>query len=100
MTKIIAILSQCTKADALLLSFNLKVIAKKLSPEEIKGLKQMFNNMDTDKSGTITVEELKIGLTKLGSKITEAEVQKLMEAVSSFLFCFTLHHRLSISRFH
>ncbi|KAK8449385.1 hypothetical protein SEVIR_7G209500v4 [Setaria viridis] len=59
----------------------LKVIAENLSPEEIKGLKQMFNNMDTDKSGTITVEELKEGLTKLGSKISEAEVQKLMEAV-------------------
>uniref|UniRef100_A0ACD5USF4 Uncharacterized protein n=1 Tax=Avena sativa TaxID=4498 RepID=A0ACD5USF4_AVESA len=59
----------------------LKVIAENLSPEEIKGLKQMFNNMDTDKSGTITVEELKIGLAKLGSKISEAEVQKLMEAV-------------------
>ncbi|KAL6652234.1 hypothetical protein ACP70R_011159 [Stipagrostis hirtigluma subsp. patula] len=59
----------------------LKVIAENLSPEEINGLKQMFNNMDTDRSGTITVEELKEGLTKLGSKITEAEVQKLMEAV-------------------
>ncbi|CAL5015465.1 unnamed protein product [Urochloa decumbens] len=59
----------------------LKVIAENLSAEEIKGLKQMFNNMDTDKSGTITVEELKEGLTKLGSKISEAEVQKLMEAV-------------------
>ena len=56
----------------------------------------MFNNMDTDKSGTITVEELKIGLTKLGSKISEAEVQKLMEAVRSFFFCFTLHHKLSV----
>ena len=40
----------------------------------------MFNNMDTDKSGTITVQELKAGLTKLGSKISEAEVQKLGEA--------------------
>ncbi|CAD6221456.1 unnamed protein product [Miscanthus lutarioriparius] len=52
-----------------------------LTEDEIKGLKQMFNNMDTDKSGTITVQELKAGLTKLGSKISEAEVQKLMEAV-------------------
>jgi calcium-dependent protein kinase len=41
----------------------------------------MFNNIDTDKSGTITVEELKEGLMKLGSKISQAEVQKLMEAV-------------------
>lgn len=67
-------------------SFHLKVIAENLSPEEIKGLKQMFNNMDTDRSGTITVEELKVGLTKLGSRISEAEVQKLMEAVRSFAF--------------
>ncbi|KAG8044271.1 hypothetical protein GUJ93_ZPchr0137g29189 [Zizania palustris] len=59
----------------------LKVIAKNLSADEIKGLKQMFNNMDTDRSGTITVEELKVGLTKLGSKISEAEVRNLLEAV-------------------
>jgi calcium-dependent protein kinase len=58
-----------------------KVIAENLTEDEIKGLKQMFNNMDTDRSGTITVEELKDGLAKLGSKISEAEVQKLMEAV-------------------
>ncbi|CAO2149482.1 unnamed protein product [Urochloa humidicola] len=41
----------------------------------------MFNNLDTDRSGTIEVEELKEGLRKLGSNISEAEVQKLMEAV-------------------
>lgn len=39
--------------------------------------------MDTDNSGTITYEELKTGLTQLGSKLTEGEVQQLMEAVSS-----------------
>lgn len=75
-------------------SFHGKVIAENLSPEEIKGLRQMFNNMDTDKSGTITVEELKEGLTKLGSKISEAEVQKLMEAVR-LLFRFTFSLSLS-----
>ncbi|XP_077220002.1 calcium-dependent protein kinase 29 [Tasmannia lanceolata] len=58
----------------------LKVIAENLSEEEIKGLKQMFNNMDTDKSGTITYEELKTGLSRLGSKLTEAEVKQLMDA--------------------
>ncbi|KAK1605663.1 hypothetical protein QYE76_029336 [Lolium multiflorum] len=55
-----------------------KSTAEKISPEEIEGLKQMFRNMDTDKSGKITHEELRIGLA---SKISEAEVQKLMEAV-------------------
>ncbi|KAL9384278.1 hypothetical protein Peur_024601 [Populus x canadensis] len=58
----------------------LKVIAENLSEEEIKGLKTMFTNMDTDKSGTITYEELKTGLARLGSKLSEAEVKQLMEA--------------------
>ncbi|KAK7280781.1 hypothetical protein RJT34_25848 [Clitoria ternatea] len=58
----------------------LKVIAENLSEEEIKGLKQMFNNMDTDRSGTITYDELKSGLTKLGSKLSESELRQLMEA--------------------
>lgn len=58
----------------------LKVIAENLSEEEIKGLKAMFTNMDTDKSGTITYEELKSGLARLGSKLSEAEVKQLMDA--------------------
>ncbi|WOG89974.1 hypothetical protein DCAR_0209215 [Daucus carota subsp. sativus] len=58
----------------------LKVIAESLSEEEIKGLKSMFANMDTDKSGTITYEELKSGLARLGSKLSELEVQQLMDA--------------------
>ncbi|KAL2468206.1 calcium-dependent protein kinase 29 [Forsythia ovata] len=58
----------------------LKVIAENLSEEDIKGLKQMFDNMDTDGSGTITFEELKTGLSMLGSKLSEAEIRQLMEA--------------------
>ncbi|OIT18834.1 calcium-dependent protein kinase 33, partial [Nicotiana attenuata] len=56
------------------------IIAENLSAEEIHGLKAMFHNIDTDNSGTITYEELKSGLAKLGSKLTEAEVKQLMEA--------------------
>ena len=33
--------------------FGLQVIAESLSEEEIKGLKTMFANMDTNQSGTI-----------------------------------------------
>ncbi|KAI5058272.1 hypothetical protein GOP47_0026442 [Adiantum capillus-veneris] len=58
----------------------LKVIAESLSEEEIMGLKQMFKSMDTDNSGTITLEELKIGLAKQGSKLAEHEVRQLMDA--------------------
>jgi calcium-dependent protein kinase len=61
----------------------MQVIASNLNEEEIKGLKQMFSNMDTDNSGTITYEELKAGLAKLGSKLSEAEVKQLMDAVST-----------------
>jgi calcium-dependent protein kinase len=58
----------------------LKVIAEGLSEEEIKGLKTMFETMDSDRSGSITYEELKTGLHRLGSKLSEAEVKQLMEA--------------------
>ncbi|KAI4388365.1 hypothetical protein MLD38_000699 [Melastoma candidum] len=58
----------------------LKVIAENMSEEDIQGLKAMFANIDTDKSGTITYEELKTGLARLGSKLTEAEVRQLMDA--------------------
>ncbi|KAH0920213.1 hypothetical protein HID58_027878 [Brassica napus] len=58
----------------------LKVIAENLSEEEIKGLKQMFKNIDTDGSGTITFDELRTGLHRLGSKLTESEIKQLMEA--------------------
>ncbi|GLJ44844.1 hypothetical protein SUGI_0943380 [Cryptomeria japonica] len=58
----------------------LKVIAENLSEEEIMGLKEMFKTMDTDNSGTITYEELKTGLARLGSRISDPEVRQLMDA--------------------
>ena len=41
--------------------------------------------IDTDNSGTITFDELKDGLKRVGSELTENEIQALMEAVSSLL---------------
>ena len=35
-------------------------------------------SIDTDHSGTITVEELKVGLRKQGSTVTEAELADLV----------------------
>lgn len=58
-----------------------QVIAESLSEEEIVGLKEMFESMDTDNSGTITLEELKVGLARQGSRISDNEVKQLMEAV-------------------
>ncbi|EXC10389.1 Calcium-dependent protein kinase 17 [Morus notabilis] len=61
----------------------LRVIAGCLSEEEIMGLKQMFKAMDTDNSGTITLEELKQGLAKQGTRLSELEVKQLMEAADA-----------------
>ncbi|KAJ6424610.1 hypothetical protein OIU84_025397 [Salix udensis] len=61
----------------------LRVIAGYLSEEEIMGLKEMFKGMDTDNSGTITLEELKQGLAKQGTKLSEYEAKQLMEAADA-----------------
>ncbi|KAA3485156.1 Calcium-dependent protein kinase 11 [Gossypium australe] len=54
--------------------------AERLSEEEIGGLKELFKMIDTDSSGTITYQELKDGLKKVGSELMESEIKSLMEA--------------------
>nr|KJB75530.1 hypothetical protein B456_012G045700 [Gossypium raimondii] len=58
----------------------LRVIAERLSEEEIGGLKELFKMIDTDNSGTITYEELKDGLKRVGSELMESEIKDLMDA--------------------
>ncbi|MBA0587897.1 calcium-dependent protein kinase 26 [Gossypium raimondii] len=58
----------------------LRVIAQRLSQEEIAGLKEMFKMIDTDNSGQITFEELKAGLQSFGASLPESEFQALMQA--------------------
>ncbi|KAJ7563894.1 hypothetical protein O6H91_03G129300 [Diphasiastrum complanatum] len=58
----------------------LRVIAERLSEEEIAGLKELFKMMDTDSSGSITYEELKAGLKKVGSELVDSEIRALMDA--------------------
>lgn len=60
----------------------MQFIAERLSDEEIGGLKEMFKMMDTDNSETITFEELKEGLKKVGSELMESEIKSLMDAVN------------------
>ncbi|RWW16522.1 hypothetical protein GW17_00019580 [Ensete ventricosum] len=57
------------------------VIAESLSEEEIGGLKELFKMIDTDNSGTITFDELKEGLRRVGSELMESEIHALMDAV-------------------
>lgn len=64
--------------------FHEQVIAESLSEEEIAGLREMFQAMDTDNSGAITFDELKAGLRRYGSTLKDTEIRDLMDAVS---FC-------------
>lgn len=62
---------------------SLQIIAENLSEEEIAGLKEMFKMIDTDNSGQITFEELKVGLKRFGANLNESEIYDLMQAVST-----------------
>jgi len=66
-----------------------QVIAERLSEEEIGGLKELFRMLDADNSGTITLEELKEGLKRVGSELMESEIKDLMDAVRYIVcYCF------------
>ncbi|PIN16702.1 Ca2+/calmodulin-dependent protein kinase, EF-Hand protein superfamily [Handroanthus impetiginosus] len=58
----------------------LRVIAEHLSVEEVAGIKEGFQLMDTGNKGKIDINELRAGLHKLGHQIPEADLQALMEA--------------------
>lgn len=77
-----AVLSRLKQFSAMnkLKKMALRVIAERLSDEEIGGLKEMFKMIDTDNSETITFEELKEGLKKVGSELMESEIKSLMDA--------------------
>ncbi|KAH7435153.1 hypothetical protein KP509_06G052400 [Ceratopteris richardii] len=57
-----------------------KVIAEKMSEEEIIGLKELFKSMDTDNSGTLSLDELKKGFASQGSLVAEEEAAELLNA--------------------
>ncbi len=42
------------------------------------GLKELFKSIDEDKSGTITVAEMRKALSQWGHKISEEDLEKLM----------------------
>ncbi|XP_059646304.1 calcium-dependent protein kinase 32-like [Cornus florida] len=58
----------------------LRVIAEHLSVEEVAGIKEGFKLMDTSNKGKINIDELRVGLHKLGHQIPDTDIQILMEA--------------------
>jgi calcium-dependent protein kinase len=59
----------------------MKVIAGGMSPEEIAGLRTIFEEIDADGSGTITVDELKAAMAKRGSAVARAEMEALLTSI-------------------
>ncbi|KAJ6864489.1 calcium-dependent protein kinase 32-like [Populus alba x Populus x berolinensis] len=57
----------------------LRVIAEHLSVEEVAGIKEGFQLMDTGNKGKINIDELRVGLQKLGQQVPETDLQILME---------------------
>ncbi|KAK3132959.1 hypothetical protein QOZ80_6AG0530080 [Eleusine coracana subsp. coracana] len=58
----------------------LGVVAMNLPAEEIDKYNEMFQKMDKDKDGNLTLEELKEGLQINGHPVPEAEIKMLLEA--------------------
>ncbi|KAH0912302.1 hypothetical protein HID58_035623 [Brassica napus] len=59
----------------------LRVIAEHLSDEEASGIREGFQIMDTNQRGKINIDELKIGLQKLGHAVPQDDLQILMDAL-------------------
>ncbi|KAJ9528579.1 hypothetical protein QJQ45_020442 [Haematococcus lacustris] len=59
----------------------LKVFARSLPANELVGLKEMFQAIDEDNSGTISVDELREGLRKKGTTLALQEVQRIMDNI-------------------
>ncbi|KAL1545619.1 Calcium-dependent protein kinase 25 [Salvia divinorum] len=59
----------------------IRVIAESLCEEEIAGLREMFETIDSDNSGYITFEELKVGLKRYGAAtLEESEIHRLLRS--------------------
>ncbi|CAN7062966.1 hypothetical protein IGI04_016981 [Brassica rapa subsp. trilocularis] len=58
----------------------LRVIAEHLSVEEASGIIERFQVMDTSNRGKITIQELRLGLRKLGIVVPQDDIQILMDA--------------------
>lgn len=51
----------------------LLAVARAMNQEQIQGLKELFQRIDADSSGTITVEELRNALTEMGNQVTVSD---------------------------
>ncbi|KAF3330174.1 calcium-dependent protein kinase 32 [Carex littledalei] len=58
----------------------LRVIAEHLTIDEVASIKDLFDKLDVQKKGEITLDELKDGLRNQGHDITDSDARVLMDA--------------------
>ncbi|XP_076897064.1 calcium-dependent protein kinase 24-like [Bidens hawaiensis] len=59
----------------------ISLVAENLPTEQMDGLKKMFHDMDKDKNGSLSFQELKDGLTVIGDQpVADPDIQMFMEA--------------------
>lgn len=69
-----------------------------LPVEEIDKYTQMFNTMDKDNDGNLSLEELKEGFRINGHPVPEEEIKMLLEAVSaSITICILIQCRIRMT---
>jgi calcium-dependent protein kinase len=56
------------------------VIARSIDPQEIEGLYALFQEMDENHDGVITIEEMRKAFTQKGTQIPENDLRALMAA--------------------
>lgn len=64
------------------------MIAEHLTIDEVAGIKDLFDKLDVQKKGEITLDELKDGLRNQGHDITDSDARVLMDAVSTSTLSF------------
>lgn len=67
-----------TSSGPPLLAQALMVVGQNLSSDEVAGLKELFKSIDTDNSGSITLEELRAALQKWDHKMNPLEVRRAL----------------------
>ena len=62
-------------------------LAKISTENDINKLKEFFNQLDVDSSGTLTIEEVEKAFKKIDIDITEEELQQIWEGLDFHNYC-------------
>jgi len=61
----------------------LTFIASRLKDDEIKSLTDIFNSLDKNKDGTLTLEEVREGMDKLGFKDKNIDIEEIFKSIDT-----------------